>query len=382
MITLLNDEQRQLKDSAQEFLADKAPVAALRKLRDDNSADGFDRALWQEVVEMGWTTAIFPEEHGGLPDFGFKGLGAIFEQTGRNLSALPLLSSVVLGGSAILEAGSAEQQAAFLPAIIGGEVLFTLAVDENPRHHPLQLDTKAEKTADGYQLSGQKMLVQDGHVATHFIVAARSSGENSANPMKAMAGISLFIVDAQAAGVSVTRTKMLDSRNAAKVAFNNAPATLLGQLDAGFMALNTVLDKGRILIAAELLGICKEALDRTIAYMKERQQFGAIIGSFQALQHRVARLFVDLQLAEGSVAMALAALDEKDKQAPILASLAKQQTSDLAEKMLNEATQLHGGIGVTDELDIGLFLKRARVLSQLLGDGSFHRDRYAMMRGI
>ena len=255
-------------------------------------------------------------------------------------------------------------------------------MDENPRHHPLQIDTRAEKVGDAYQISGQKLLVQDGHVATHVIVAARTSGENSANPMKAMAGISLFVVDAQAAGVQTTRTKMLDSRNAAKISFDKAPAALLGQADAGFMALNTALDKGRIMIAAELLGICKEALDRTIAYMKERQQFGAIIGSFQALQHRVARLFVDLQLADGSVAMALAALDENDKQAPILASLAKQQTSDLAEKMLNEATQLHGGIGVTDELDIGLFLKRARVLSQLLGDGTFHRDRYAMMRGV
>ncbi len=382
MITLLTEEQRQLKDSAQEFLANKAPASALRQLRDSQNPDGFDRALWQEVVNMGWTLAIFPEEHEGLPDFGFKGMGAIFEQMGRNLSALPLLSSVVMGGSAILEAGSPEQQAQYLPAIMGGEALFTLAVDENPRHHPLHISTQAEKAGDAYQLTGEKCMVQDGHVATHFIVAARSSGENSANPMKAMAGISLFVVEAGAAGLGVTRSKMLDSRNAAKISLNNTPATLLGQLDGGFMALNSVLDKARIMAAAELLGICKEALDRTIAYMKERQQFGAIIGSFQALQHRVARLFVQLQLAEGSVAMALAALDAKDKQAPILASLAKQQTSDLAEKMLNEAVQLHGGIGVTDELDIGLYLKRARVLSQLLGDGAFHRDRYAMMRGF
>lgn len=381
MSVLLNDEQRQLKDSAQEFLSAQAPVAALRKLRDSKSADGFDRALWAQVVEMGFTAAALPEEHDGL-GFGHKGMGAIFEQAGRNLSVMPLLSSVVLGAGLLVEAGSSEQQAAHLPAIIGGESLFALALDEQARHNPLSIATKAEKNADVYALTGEKIFVLDGHVATHLIVAARSSGQNSANPKEAMQGISLFLVEAQAAGVSVTRKHMLDSRNAATVVLNQAPAQLLGKLDAGFMPLNKVLDQARILLAAELLGICREAFERTIAYLKERIQFGVPIGSFQALQHRAARLFVEIEMASATVATALNALDENDKQVPLLASLAKQQCSDLAEKLLNEAVQMHGGIGVTDEFDIGLFLKRGRVLQQTFGDGTFHRDRYAMMRGL
>ena len=381
MSVLLNDEQRQLKDSAQEFLSTQAPVAALRKLRDGKSADGFDRDLWAQVVEMGFTAAALPEAHGGL-GFGYKGMGAIFEQAGRNLSVMPLLSSAVLGAGLLVEAGSSAQQEAYLPAILGGESLFALALDEQARHNPLSIATKAEKSGDTFVLSGEKVFVLDGHVATHLIVAARTSGQNSPNPREAMQGISLFLLEAQAAGVNITRKHMLDSRNAATVVFTQAPAQLLGQLDAGFMPLNKVLDQARILLAAELLGICREAFERTIAYLKERMQFGVPIGSFQALQHRAARLFVEMEMASATVATALNALDENDKQAALLASLAKQQCSDLAEKLLNEAVQMHGGIGVTDEFDIGLFLKRGRVLQQTLGDGIFHRNRYAMMRGF
>jgi alkylation response protein AidB-like acyl-CoA dehydrogenase len=384
MSMLLNQEQRLLRDTAQDFLAAKAPVSALRGLRDTRDPLGYSPALWQEVAEMGWSAMVVPEAYGGL-EFGYKALGAVFEQSGRTLAALPLLSSVVLGGGLIAEAGNAAQRDAWLPGIARGETLLALALEERPRHDPAALALHARTEGDDWVLDGEKWFVLDGHIAHRLIVVARTSGASGERD-----GLSLFLVDPASVGVTVERTLMVDSRNAARVRFERVRCgadALLGICDAGFAPLDTVLDRARICVAAELLGVIREAFARTVAYLKERVQFGVPIGSFQALQHRAARLYAEIELLDSCVSAALESLDapaseEQGRSTPLLASLAKGRASDLGERVLNEAVQMHGGIGVTDELDLGLFLKRARTLQQTFGDGVFHRNRYAALRGF
>jgi alkylation response protein AidB-like acyl-CoA dehydrogenase len=379
MSMLLNEEQRLLRDSAREFLSARAPVSALRRLRDTRDPLGYDPDLWRQVVEMGWTAAVFPEADGGL-DFGYKGLGAVFEQAGRTLAATPLLSSVVLGGGLVLEAGSAAQRAALIPAIISGQTLLALALEEDARHDPAMVRTAARRQADGWVLDGEKWFVLDGHVAHSLVVVARTAGVAGDTH-----GLSLFMLDPAAAGVEVTRTLMVDSRNAARVRLSGVKvgdAALLGVVDEGYTVLDAVLDRARICLAAESLGVICEAFDRTVSYLKERVQFDVKIGSFQALQHRVARLYTEIELLRSCVAAALDAIDAGSADIALLASLAKGRAADLSERALNEAVHMHGGIGVTDELDIGLFLKRGRVIQQSFGDGVFHRNRYASLKGF
>lgn len=383
MSMLLNDEQRMLRDSAQQFLAERAPVAALRRLRSDTDPRGYDPALWREVVDLGWTAAFFSEDCGGL-GAGFKGLGAIFEQMGRNLSALPLLSSVVLGGGLLLRAGSDAQRGAWLPRIMAGEVRFALALDETARHHPDAVRTRARRDGESWVLDGEKWFVRDGVGADVLIVVARTA-DAAAVPHGGEQGLSLFLVHARADGVQVQCSRMADSRNTARVNLHGVRVgadALLGGEHRGYETLDAVLDQARVCLAAEALGVMRESFERTVAYLKERVQFDVPIGSFQALQHRAARLYTEIELLSSCVAAALAAQDEGSADAALLASLAKARASDLSEKLLNEAVQLHGGIGVTDELDIGLFLKRGRALQQSFGDGVFHRDRYARLMGF
>lgn len=379
MTMLLNEEQRLLRDSAEGFLQARSPVAALRRLRDTHDPLGYDRALWGEVAEMGWTAAVVPEAWGGL-DFGYKGLGAVFEQAGRTLAALPLLSSVVLGAGLLLEAGSDVQRAAWLPSVVEGQQLLALALEERPRHDPAGVATQAVRSGNGWELSGEKWFVLDGHVADCLIVVARCDRQPGDR-----AGLALFLVDPHAPGVHVERTWMVDAHNAARVRLDRVqvgPEAVLGEPGEGWAALERVLDRARICLAAETLGVVREAFERTVAYLKERIQFDVRIGSFQALQHRAARVYAAIELAHSSVAAALDAIDTASADLPLLASLAKAATADLSEQALNEAVQMHGGIGVTDELDIGLFLKRGRVLQQCLGDGVYHRDRYAALKGF
>lgn len=379
MRLLLDDEQRMLRDSAHEFLAERSPVSALRGLRDRRDDRGYDPQLWRDIAGLGWPAAVLPEAHGGL-GVGYKGLGAVFEQLGRTLAATPLLATSVLGGGLITAAGSDAQRALWLPKIAAGEALFALALEETPRHDPTQVHLRASREASGWRLEGEKQFVLDGHVADRLIVVARSAGARG-QP----AGLSLFLVDPAASGVEVERTWLVDSRNAARVYLRGVTLgdeALLGVPGEAFAVLDTALDRARACIAAELLGVIAEAFDRTLAYLKERVQFDVPIGSFQALQHRSARLHVEIELLRSCVAAALAAADAGEGGAAALASLAKGRAADLGEKALNEAVQMHGGIGVTDELEIGLFLKRARVLQQTFGDGTFHRDRYARLRGF
>jgi acyl-CoA dehydrogenase len=378
MALVLNEEQRLLRDTARDFLVNNAPVSALRHLRDTHDPIGYAPELWKQMAEMGWASIILPETYGGL-DFGFLGLGVVLEETGRTLSASPLLASAVVGASAILLGGSDEQKHELLPAIAEGTLTLALALEETHHHNPTFISTTAKIQGEHFVLNGSKCFVLDGHSAGKLIVVARTGGSE-----RSSAGLTLLLVDSHAAGVNCRRTIMADSRNAANIRFDNVvvPAeNLIGTINQGWSILEPVLDRGRVAIAAEMLGCALEAFERTVAYLKERQQFGALIGSFQALQHRAAQMQAEIELCRSVVLQALSTVDDAPHQLPSMASLAKAKLNELAKLVTNEAVQMHGGIGVTDELEIGFFLKRARVAMQIFGDTGFHKDRYATLCG-
>ena len=376
MPMILNEEQNMLKDSAKDFCTNSAPIAQLRQLRDDDNADGFDRDTWGAMAELGWAAIPWAEEHGGL-SFGYKGLGVVTEETGRTLAASPLYASVWVGGTLINLGGNDEQKAELLPKVATGELLLALALEEGHRHNPYNIAT----TASGGTLNGKKTFVLDGHVADTLVVAARTSGDTGSRD-----GISLYLVPRDADGVTVTRTKMADSRNAANIEFNNVSlgdGALLGAEGAGADILDPALDIARIGISAEMLGSLQECFERTVEYLKERKQFGVAIGSFQALKHRAANMFCEIELSKSCVLEALTALDEGREADEVakLASLTKAKVGETFNLVSREGIQMHGGIGMTDEFDIGFFIKRAAVTEQTFGDVNYHRNRYGELEG-
>lgn len=378
MALVLNEEQRLLAETAREFLGEHAPVAALRALRDSRDATGYSRELWQHMAELGWASVILPENYGGL-EFGFTGLGVLLQETGRTLTASPLFASAVVGASAILLGGTEAQREEYLPRLAAGELTLALALEESHHHRPCHVATRAELKGDSLRLNGEKCFVLDGHSADLLLVVARTAGEPGDRE-----GLSVVLVPRDSAGIDCQRTMMVDSRNAANIRFDNVtlPATtVLGEPGTAGDWLEAVLDRGRVALAAEMLGSAEEVFARTVAWLKERVQFGVPIGSFQALQHRASRLQAELELARSVVLQALATVDDNPEQLALVASLAKAQLNELVKLATNEAVQLHGGIGVTDELEIGFFLKRARVTIQILGDTGFHKDRYASLCG-
>ncbi len=378
MPLVLNEEQEMLRESARGFLDEKAPVSALRKLRDTNNPDGFSRDLWKEMAEMGWAGILVDEAHGGA-DFGFVGAGVLAEEMGRTLTASPFLSTSMLAATALKKLGSDAQKQANLPKISAGQALYALAVDEHRKHGPAKTAMKAEKHGNGFKLSGDKTFVADGHVADKIIVAARSAGAPGETD-----GLTLFLVDAKAKGLSVERTAMVDSRNAARIKFDGVEATgddVLGEVDGGYMALEGVLNAGRAGLAAEMSGSAQQAFAMTVSYLKERKQFGSEIGSFQALQHRAAHLYSEIELVKSAVLKALQDLDAHYGMAGPICSLAKAKAGEVAKLASQEAVQMHGGIGMTDEFDIGFYMKRIRVAQEMFGDPAFHADRLAQMRG-
>jgi len=372
MALVLNEEQLMLRDSARDFLAESAPVSHLRALRDSGSSDAFSRELWAGMVEMGWTAILVPEEYGGL-DYGFTGMGIVLEECGRTLTPSPLLGTAMTGVAALRFAGSAGQCASLLPAVAAGDHILALACDEGNPHDPGRVGTRAEESASGYLLTGTKTAVLDGHIADTFIVSARNGD-----------GVSLFMVPADAPGVQLDRYPTLDINAAANLNFDRVELhnnSLLGSSGKGASLLDRVLDVARIGSSAEMLGIAQESFQRTLEYLKERKQFGQPIGSFQALQHRAAHLFGEIELCKSLVLKALQALDTDIEDCAELASLAKAKLSETAHLATTEAIQMHGGIGMTDDFDIGFFLKRYRILETAFGDRYFHLDRYARLRG-
>tara|TARA_A100001037_G_scaffold271634_1_gene267276 strand:+ start:1606 stop:2745 length:1140 start_codon:yes stop_codon:yes gene_type:complete len=377
---ILNEEQNMLKDSAKDFCVKNLPISQLRRLRDENDPDGFCRDSWKSMVGLGWAAIPFPEKYGGL-EFGYKGLGVVMEECGRTLAASPLFATVWLGGTALSIGGSEEQKAELLPQVASGDLLLALALEESNKHNPYEIAAFGEQHDGAFVIRGEKEFVLDGHIANKLIVVARTAGNAGDRE-----GLTLFLVDADAEGLSIERTIMADSRNASFVRMNNVHVSsngIVGKIHEGADILDPVLDIARIGLCAEMLGSMEECFDRTIAYLKEREQFGVPIGSFQALKHRAADMFCEVELSRSCVLEALTALDERRHPHEIatLASLCKTKVGETFQTVSREGIQMHGGIGMTDEFDIGFFIKRAAVAEQVLGDSDFHRDRYGQLEG-
>ncbi len=372
MALVLSEDAQLVRDQALDFFREKSPILALRKLRDSADPTGFSRELWREMADLGWTGFLVSEDAGGS-GFGMVGLGQVLEAAGRTLAASPLISTALIGASALDIAGTPAQKSAYLTSLLSGDTITALASEEGSHHNPAAVAATARPSADGWVLDGRKTFVLDGHVATLLIVSARTA-----------AGITLFLVPAATQGVTITRRLMADSRNAALVTLANVhlPAgALLGTDGGGTALLDRLLDRARVGLAAEMLGSACEAFDRTVQYLKDRKQFGVPIGSFQALKHRAAVLFAEIEVTRSAVLAALTALDEGAADAAALASLAKAKANATLNLASSEGVQMHGGIGMTDEHEIGFFLKRSRVAEITFGSTGFHRDRYAALNG-
>ena len=361
-MAVLTEEQSMLKDAAKSWVQEKSPVSAFRKMRDSGVELGYDAGAWNEMAEMGWAGVIIPEEYGGS-NFGYLSLGLILEELGRTLTASPLLASGLAGASALILGGTDAQKSEWLPKIAEGSVVATLAVDEGPHHNPEKVETAFK---DG-KITGKKTFVLEGMAANILIVSA-----------KGPKGIGLYLVKADDAGVKRQRLHLADSRGAANVEFSAAAAE---PLEGGPELLEKVLDRARAGLAAEMLGAATQAFETTLDYLKTRVQFGQVIGSFQALQHRAAKMFTDLELSRSAVEAALTAIDNDSPDTPELVSLAKAKMGDTYHLVSNEMVQMHGGIGMTDAHDAGFYLKRARAAEAAFGNQAYHRDRYARIQG-
>lgn len=373
----LNEEQSMIRDQAKSWVSEQSPVNKFRKMRDEKVALSFTPDTWSSMVEMGWTGIIVPEQYGGS-DLGYMTFGLVLEETGRQLTASPLFASCLVGASALLLGGNDDQKQAWLPKIVDGTAILTLAVDEGPRHAPEQTALKAEKSGTGFKLSGAKTFVHEGMAATGFVVPARTSGSGEA-------GITLFLVSADAPGLSREKLATMDSRGYANVHFDGVEVSdeaVLGTVDGGFEVLDAVLDRARAGLSAEMLGTAAQSFDMTLEYLKTRVQFGQVIGSFQALGHRAADLFGQMELSRSCSEAALQAIDDGDENIVEMASLSKARMGEFLFYMSNQLIQIHGGIGMTDEFDAGLYLKRARTLEASFGNRAFHRDRYARALGF
>jgi len=356
-MAVLSEEQTMLRDMARDWTSNESPVNAWRKVRDADDGSGYDATVYGEMAQMGWSGIVVPEAHGGS-DFGWLSLGLVIEELGKTVTASPLAASAA-AASAIVLGGSDEQKAKWLPGIASGEIVATLAIDEGPRHDP---DTITASVTGG-KLTGTKAFVAEGDSATLFVVAAADG---------------LYLVAGDAAGVSRSRRHLTDFRSHADVRFDGADADRLAS--GGDDVLAKVIDRARVLAAAEMLGMAGQAFETTLAYLKQRVQFGQVLATFQALQHRMANLYSDIELMRSAVEAGLAAIDSggDTRQAAILA---KAKANEVGHLMSREMVQLHGGIGMTDEYDAGFYLKRMRVLEAMWGNTAYLRDRFAQLNG-
>ena len=372
----LTEDQTMLAKTASAFFKESSPLSRLRKLRNSNDPLAYSKELYSKMAELGWTSIPFEERDGGL-GMGLSGTILVTEAMGRHLAGEPLLSSILLAGHVLASAGSPAQREAWLaPAIAGEKVLAFAHTEAKGRFSRSHVETRA---TGGFVLNGEKHSVIGGAGADAFVVSARTSGD----PNQAE-GISLFLVPANAKGLTVTRQHRIDSHNAALVTLKDVavPAdALIGEKDRAFALIESTTDRATIGLCGEMVGAMSEAFERTLDYLKERKQFGVAIGTFQALKHRAAKLFIEIELAKSATMSAARALDEGSAEAPALVSLAKARCSDTYVLTANEAVQLHGGIGMTDEHDIGFFIKHARVCELTFGDSAYHRDRFARLHG-
>ena len=374
----LSEEHTMLQDMARQFFHDDVAVTNLRKLRDESHPEGIDRQVWQKAVDLGFAGILIPEAYGGT-DFGMIGMGLVMQEAGKVLASTPLLSSSIVCASLILHAGNEAQKQAILPGIASGDLLVSLALEETGHHNPLMTHIELTPKGTDFELTGSKTFVLDGHISDKLIVAARTSGQGGEAQ-----GLTLCLIDAKIPGVTISATGMVDSRNASNIDFEKVHISqddILGEVDQAHLPLEFGLDMGRIALSAEMLGAIEEVFEQTLEYLKERKQFGVPIGSFQALRHRASHMFSEIEVCRAVVAYALSQADKKSNKLSQLASLAKARLCETSTLVTNEGLQMHGGIGMTDDIDIGLFMKRARVQVQTFGDAHYHRARYAGLSG-
>ncbi|MFN2098794.1 acyl-CoA dehydrogenase family protein [Altererythrobacter sp. MF3-039] len=377
------DDQAMLADTARQFMAEEGSIAKqLRHWRDRDCPDGFGHELWKQFAELGFSGMLVSEDDGGL-GMGNVEAGIVLEEIGRNLTPSPFLSSSVLAAAALAE-GSDDVRGRWLPGLVSGEKVYAVAIDEGAKHRPERIATKAEKSGNGFRLSGQKDFVVHGASADMIIVAARTSGSDSDED-----GITLFAVPKDAANMSQTAERLVDSSVASHVKFDGVELdgdAVIGEVDGGRAVLKKMLNAGRVGAAAEGVGVASGAMDMTVGYLKERKQFGKLIGEFQALQHRASHLYSEVEIARAVTIKAAQLLDAcKDgassEKAELMTSVAKAKVAKAAGLAVREGVQMHGGIGMTDEYDIGLYMKRDRALQEFLGDQYYHANRVAEMSG-
>lgn len=373
-----NDDQAMLADTAAQFMAEEGAInKQLRHWRDRDCKDGFGHALWKQFAEMGFTGILVDEADGGM-GMGHVEAGIVLEQIGRNLTPSPFLASSVLAASA-LKHGSDDLRGRYLPGLLSGDSVFAVAVDEGAKHRPERIKTRAEKSGNGFRLSGQKDFVIHGASADMLVVAARTSGADDDAD-----GITLFAVPKDAAGMSHDAVRLVDSSMATHTKFDGVELdgdAVIGEVDGGREILTRMLNAGRIGAAAEGCGVASGAMDMTIDYLKQRKQFGRLIGEFQALQHRAAHLYSEVEIARAVTIKAGQLFDGGSEQAELMVSVAKAKVARAAGLAVKEGVQMHGGIGMTDEYDIGLYMKRDRALQEFLGDAYYHADRVAKLSG-
>lgn len=375
-MSLLTGDQKMLQDTAAAFLAEEGKIAKqLRHWRDIRCKDGFGHGLWKHFAELGLTGINIPESHGGM------GLGAteaalVLEGIGRNLTPSPFLQTAVIASRAIEGTAHADR---WYPEILSGEAVLSLAVDEAPRHAPEHTALEAKHQGNGFVLNGAKQFVVHGGSADMIVTAARTAGSPGERD-----GITLFAVRKDSAGLSIDNLALVDSSKAARLTFADVALdadAVIGEVDGGWTSLSRALNAGRAGAAAELVGVASGALVMTLDYLKQRKQFGKVIGEFQALQHRAAHLHAEIEIARAAAFKAAELLDSGDRRAELYISVAKAKAGDAASLAAREGVQMHGGIGMTDEHDIGLFMKREAVLNELFGDAYYHREQVARLSG-
>ncbi len=379
MKLVLTEEEQFLKDTAKSFADERSPITHFRSLRDHNDSLLWNQDLWNEMTKLGWPGILIPEEYGGS-DFGITGISVILNECAKTLTPSPLFATGVIGAYSITNFGTEEQKQKYLPKIVNGELTTSLAIDESSHHNPANTEIIAKKEGSNFIINGKKTFVIDGASADLIILLARTSGNKGD-----MAGLTLFLVNSDSKGIDKIKLDMADSRNYANINFSEVEipdSNILGDLETGGETVEDVLDIGRIAMASEMLGNAEAAFEMTLDYLKQRKQFGVLIGSFQALQHRAAEMFCEIELTKSSVMGAMKAADEGSNELQRLSSLAKTVAGETLHLISNEAVQMHGGIGVTDEYDIGFFLKRARVAEQIFGSSKYHTERYANLSGF
>ena len=379
MKLVLTEEEQFLKDTAKNFADERSPITHFRALRDNNDPLLWDKDLWSEMAKLGWPGILIPEDYGGS-NFGITGISVILNECAKTLTPSPLFATGVIGAYSITNYGTDKQKEFYLPKIVSGELTTALAIDESSHHNPADTEIIAKKEGSNFIINGKKTFVIDGASADLIILLARTSGNKGD-----MVGLTLFLVDANLCGVDKIKLDMADSRNYSNINFNNVnipDIDILGDLETGGETIENILDIARIAMASEMLGNAEAAFETTLDYLKQRKQFGALIGSFQALQHRAAEMFCEIELTKSSVMGAMKAADEGSNELQRLSSLAKTMAGETLHLVSNEAVQMHGGIGVTDEYDIGFFLKRARVAEQIFASSKYHTERYANLSGF